>query len=321
MSNRTQGKRWCFTSFKPQDQLPKWVPELMDFMIFQREKAPDTGREHWQGFIVMKNKKTLPTVKRVLDDNEVHLETTRGSVQQNIDYCSKDDTCVDTSLRHEYGSRPAEHTAGLKHNLWEKLEEDVKAGKSYDEIINNNFKICVMNSNGVNRAIQHFSKPPARRTVVNLCIWGETGVGKTNWIYDTFNPDDVYFLGKHGWWDGYEGQKVVVYDDFYGNFKVSEMLNLLDIYRHQVQIKGGMTYIRPEFNILTSNDHPDDWYKNLPLNVKNALRRRLPNENIHHAQVQGDIPKLQDWNYTPLRPASDASDGPGNTDQAVVRTE
>lgn len=47
MPGQSKAKRYCFTSFK--DVEPNWNPAKMLFLVFQREIAPETKKEHWQG--------------------------------------------------------------------------------------------------------------------------------------------------------------------------------------------------------------------------------------------------------------------------------
>ena len=50
-------------------------------------------------------------------------------------------------------------------------------------------------------------------------------------------------------------------------------MRLLDGYKLQLPIKGGFTYARWRRVIITSNDHPDDWYKKYDLSHPQFNRR------------------------------------------------
>lgn len=293
-----QAKRWSFTSFKPEE--PIFNNDVMKYMRFQQEHSPATQRLHWQGWLALHNKMCMQPLKLLLQDNQIHLEICKGSVEQNEKYCTKDETCADPATRKCFGELPTDGT--LKQDLWKQLEEDVKAKKNIDDVLHDNFKLACMHGNHVLRMIHHFNKPPAKRKVTNLCIWGATGVGKTHWVYETWNADDVFIKNKSQWWDGYTGQKVIVYDDFYGNIKVGELLNLTDVYRVQVEVKGATVYLHNEFSIFTSNSDPREWYHGIPVEAQKALERRLPDSNIVHATQMGDIPSLGNWNYTSMEP-------------------
>lgn len=290
-------KRWCFTSFKV--EAPTFLEEFMEYLVFQQETSPQTGRLHWQGFVCFKTKIRMPAVKRLLGDNAAHLEVARGTVAENQAYCSKQESAV-PGTHAAFGTAPAERVAGLQQNKWVDLKNDIVGGKTVENVILDNFQLCTMHTKGVMQNMLLLRKPPARRRVANLCIYGSTGVGKTHWIHSNFDEDEIYIKDKTEWWDGYTGQKVIVFDDFYGEHKLGTMLNWMDIYRNQVPVKGGYIWLFNEYNIFTSNVHPDQWYHKATENrpdLRAAFVRRLPPSNVVHAQQQGDIPSLASWPY------------------------
>lgn len=64
----------------------------IQYMIYQREACPKTGRKHWQAYVEFKNRKTMNAIKKHFMDNTIHLEERRGSQRQAIDYCQKHDS-------------------------------------------------------------------------------------------------------------------------------------------------------------------------------------------------------------------------------------
>lgn len=109
-----------------------------------------------------------------------------------------------------------------------------------------------------------------------VVLVGATGVGKSHGIHARF--PDVYVCplpsvkGGQPWFDGYIGQKQVLFDDFYGQVTQSEMLTLCDKYRKQVQVKGGFTNWVPLQIFITSNDMPAMWW---PEGLLPAMERRI----------------------------------------------
>ena len=64
------------------------------------------------------------------------------------------------------------------------------------------------------------------------------------------------------WWNGYEGQDVVVLDDIRADFaKYHELLTLLDKYPHKVEIKGGYMQFNSPRIYITSPHTPREMYK------------------------------------------------------------
>lgn len=70
----------------------------------QKEKAPETGREHFQGYVALKSPMRLSGVKTLLGDDTAHLEPCKGSPLQSWEYCTKEDTRVDGPWT--YGDAP-----------------------------------------------------------------------------------------------------------------------------------------------------------------------------------------------------------------------
>lgn len=67
--------------------------DSVKYSVYQIERAPTTDRLHYQGYIVFNRPVRLPTVKRLLG-RTVHAEHSRGSLQQNRDYCTKEESRV-----------------------------------------------------------------------------------------------------------------------------------------------------------------------------------------------------------------------------------
>jgi len=65
------------------------IKEKFEYIIYGNETCPTTGKKHLQGYCHFKNGKSRSAVKKLFADNAIHLEVAKGSVAQNIKYCSK----------------------------------------------------------------------------------------------------------------------------------------------------------------------------------------------------------------------------------------
>lgn len=75
----------CFTSFAKEK--PKFHSTLT-YLVFQREKCPTTGKEHWQGFAQAKNQKaSFKAWQKAIGDPAAHCEKRWGTATQARDYC------------------------------------------------------------------------------------------------------------------------------------------------------------------------------------------------------------------------------------------
>ena len=119
-----------------------------------------------------------------------------------------------------------------------------------------------------------------------IVITGEPGYGKTHTVYAENNIDDIYKAeigdGSSGsiFWDNYNGESVILIDDFHNNFKLDYMLRLLDKYPMKLNIKGGYTWKCAKKIYITSNITLDKWYPNCPDIHRKALRRRITTERV-----------------------------------------
>ena len=93
------------------------------------------------------------------------------------------------------------------------------------------------------------------------CYWiiGKTGIGKSRWVRDNY-PSQFYNKPQSKWWDGYNGEKIVLLDDFdlRGDCLGHHLKIWADCYSFTAEIKGGT--IKPVFThfIITSQYSPAD---------------------------------------------------------------
>lgn len=104
-----QARRYCFTKWirdadehlfwsSKEDVSERLPHDLVRYCCWQIEVPGENHLAHVQGYFEFKKLTTLAGIKRLpLPGNwpEVHIEASRGSAQQNIDYCTKEDTRLD----------------------------------------------------------------------------------------------------------------------------------------------------------------------------------------------------------------------------------
>lgn len=92
-----------------------------------------------------------------------------------------------------------------------------------------------------------------------VVLWGKAGTGKTRAAFE----DGAFLVPKsenYKWWNGYEGQRTICLNDFYGDMKWTKFLDILDGYPMQVEVKGDMVHAEWTKVYITSNVHPSQWY-------------------------------------------------------------
>lgn len=89
VSKKMTSRNYCFTAWK-KPELEKLKKEHIKYLCFGIEKAPTTGKIHYQGYIEVKTPMRISGIKNMMCDNSVHLEKRMGTRDQAIDYCKKD---------------------------------------------------------------------------------------------------------------------------------------------------------------------------------------------------------------------------------------
>lgn len=240
---------------------PLFVPEEMLYLVFQKEKCPSSGREHYQTFVVFKARKRLTTVKRIMG-NSVHAEVARSDASTCIDYCTKTESRVEPPK--EFGERPLR-----KRKLMEMLKE-----LSVKEILEEEPKMWRSVRQLREAKLQLIS--PRTIPTETILLTGTTGTGKSRIcsLIAQYLGEAAWMDPELVWFDQFQGQALAIVDEFRG-CKPAMMLRLSDRYPLQLPIKGGFVQWTPSFMILTSNLTFNDIFGGEDMRTKDALKRRI----------------------------------------------
>ena len=261
---------WCFTinNYGPNEvsSLSFAVPSKAATYLIYGFEVGDYGTRHIQGYIEFSRRLRFAQVVAFLG-GRAHVERRLGTADQAAKYCKKDAVfCeageISVSKQGNRSDLDALHTSLLEK-------------RPLEDISNDHFGSFLKYQRGI--AAYRFANAP-KRTWETLVIvyWGRTGAGKSRAVHD--NATDLYCHPGGQWFDGYEGQKQVLFDDFGGSeFKLQYLLKLLDRYPMQVPIKGGFVQWAPKEVYITSNLDPDDWFRNANAEHVRAMFRRFTN--------------------------------------------
>lgn len=261
-------RNFVFTSYV--DELKIDTSNVV-YYVYQRERCPTTGKLHYQGYVELLKRRALSSVKQILGDNKVHIERRHGSQKQAIDYCKKEDTRYSDPV--EFGNPRKQGKRTDLDTAVDLIREGARIIDVADECPN----VMVRYSKGIKELKFHYDKRDTKefRKLTNTVIYGTPGSGKTKYVYDV--EADIFKLdaANNVWFDGYDGEKVLLIDDFYGWIKYGMLLNILDGYPLRLEIKGSFTWARWTKVYITSNVHPGDWYGSR--GFTDALKRRINN--------------------------------------------
>lgn len=121
----SRGKRWCFTINNYTEADIERLRGLdYEYLIFGKEEGEQEHTPHLQGFVVLKNRKTFNSVKKMIGE-QAHIELARGSNAEASDYCKKDGNFTELGeLPPERGRQGGEATK----RKWEDAFNAAKEG-------------------------------------------------------------------------------------------------------------------------------------------------------------------------------------------------
>lgn len=263
------------------------------YACLQLEVGDATGRMHVQGWISCTRSVRLGRLTALSPGT--HWEPRRGTRQEADEYCSKPDGRLFGPLRVGDGD-VVSAGRGRRTDILQFVEDARNSG--VDSALDERLHYIVRYPRGVeslrrNLIKKQWDQLPNFRKVSVYVHWGDAGVGKTKKVFQLAEQasEEVYRLFSYQpeWWDGYTGQKYILFDDFYGQIKLSRLLQLLDGYKLMVPVKGGHTYLTHEQIHITSNKHWHDWYEATGTNdyLFNALKRRVGGNVTEYKVLQG----------------------------------
>jgi len=299
-------KYWMFTTNNPtEEDVPPNVWPDVEYVVWQHEQG-EQGTEHLQGYVVFVGKKRLQWIKNNCCARS-HFEPRNGAHEQAVAYCTKEDSRI-------AGDGHGPWTWGSDANIPKKKGERTDLKRVYDKLTAGASEVEIMNDPDLfpvwaryYRAIERFellNQPKRNWITFTQVYWGTSGCGKTRRAHyeaslkaDGTVGEPYYVLrkpqGSAVYWDGYQGEKHIIIDEFYGWIPRTMMQVICDRYPAIIDTKGGARNFLATKIWITSNDEPKDWWNRIGLG---AMERRLTGEHgnvVHMTQPwapPGEVP-------------------------------
>lgn len=217
------------------------------------EIGDEENTYHTHLYFVCKNPKSFNTVKNFFP--EAHIEAAIGLSIQNKNYVFKEgnkyNKSIDTgkyiyldskgkqhsgihydSTNLEWGEMPVEKQGQRTDMLM--LFDMIKDGYSNVQIMDEN-PTYMLHLDKIEKARQNYRESIYRgQRRLNLhCtyIWGVTGAGKTRYVMDKYGDVNVYRVTDYNHpFDRYNGEKVLLFEEFRSSLRLSDMLSYIDVY-------------------------------------------------------------------------------------------
>lgn len=213
-----------------------------------------------------------------------HIEKVVGTSAENRAYILKDGKWKDTEKGttsipdsfEEFGECPDEHQG--KSREADKILELLKDGANNMEIIDavpSAFKVIdkVERTRSIMRDAQFAN---CWRDLEVTYIYGATGSGKTRSVMDAYGYQNCYRVTdyKHPF-DTYDGQDVIIFEEFRGGLKHGDMLNYLDGYPLLLPCRYFNRQACYTKVFIITNVSPDYQYSNVDSESRRAFFRRI----------------------------------------------
>lgn len=233
MSQRT--RRYCLTLNNPTDEEVVALMEVNPAQLKRGFVALEVGAEgtpHLQGFVHLRNAKTLTALKKMLGSNRYHIEKAMGTDFENWAYIMEDvEGKVKGDSLIEWGEAPLEEG---EPDAWDSILAMIEAGENNRSIVRKWPSIAIRCMTAIEkyRCEYEWAECRAWRDVKVTYISGPTGSGKTRSVLyreDGTVNTSVYRCtnGKHPF-DKYDGEETIVFEEFRSQYTCRDMLNWID---------------------------------------------------------------------------------------------
>lgn len=247
MENNTQSRKWALVINNPleagldhaaiREILYRFSPAYFCMV----DEIATTGTYHTHIFLFSPSPMRFSTVKNRF--STAHIEKAYGSAKANRAYILKEGHWADTDKAEtsvsgtfeEWGDLPAEKEEEAPEMF--KLIQDLRAGKSVMEIIEDNPKLAfrIREIETLRQAILEEKYSAENRALEVTYLYGASGTGKTRGIFEKHDRKSICRITDYGSrngvrFDAYHCQDVLVLEEFHSQIPISAMLNYLDIY-------------------------------------------------------------------------------------------
>jgi len=288
---RIHSKFWVFTSYT-YSTAEEWkqLPSGVTCLAWQEERCPTTDRLHLQGYIELIRDREVSWLRKHISMTAYwRKKVTLSTRLQAFTYTQKDESR--TQGPYCLGTPPTpSSTKGQRVDL-EAFRDACFKGMSERKLWSE-FTVQMAKYPRMYKSIAALARPKRSTDLEVVLIYGSTGVGKTRLVYEKWEDSDEFWRwavpNTTCWFDGYDGHKLCLLDDFAG--KASKMslvmlLQVLDRYPVLLPVKGSHIWWMPDAITITTNIHPREWYDYTNrIGQYMAIKRR-----IHHVIDMGII--------------------------------
>lgn len=204
----SRSRAFAFTLFRAEASLEDCRDELMrecKYVVFQKERCPTTGREHYQGYLFLEGHNGLSRntlLRRLPCLTSAHLESAKGSPRDNREYCTKEESRIEGPW--EFGDLPAVGRPKEKHclddavALLEECAYDLDVVARTSTVLYGKFfrQLEAIAARCQPKPQVDFSQPRPWQLEVQRLVESEPDSRSVNWYVDPVGGQDKTFMSK-----------------------------------------------------------------------------------------------------------------------------
>ncbi len=253
------------------------------------DETGEQGTPHTHVYAAFSNSVMFDTMQRRFYG--VHIEMAKGSHRENRDYVCKEGKWLDNAKHEtnhpetfeEWGELPPDKSKSESQAA--QILQMVKDGKSNLDIIDA-IPTAYAKVSYIDKLRQDLlndrHKDEWRKLEVTY-IWGDTAAGKTRSVMEKHGYSQVYRVTNYEHpFDGYQGEDVILFDEFRSSIKMSDMLVYLDGYPVKLPCRYADKQACFTKVYIVSNIPLDKQYPNVQMDEPESYAAFL--RRIHHQQ-------------------------------------
>lgn len=215
--------------------------EWVNYICFQ-EEVGEQGTPHIQGYIQCNSRKRFSQVNGILG-GRASLQESRGSDEDNYNYCSKDDSAVENTFQEFGERRQIARKRKAEDDDFESLISFIREGHTLREVIEKFPMMAVKNLSNIERIYHLYKRKPLfvfngpfKWSLPETFSWdktlilvGPSGIGKTEWAKTLIeNPLFVTHLDDLKRFDPNEHGGIIFDDMTFNHLPRTSAIHLVD---------------------------------------------------------------------------------------------
>ena len=231
---------------------------LFKYLIIGKEIG-ESGTPHLQGYGILLKQIRFNSFKKQFP--RFHIESRKGNHEQAAAYCKKDGDFI------EIGNPPKQ---GKRTDLLDAITTLKESG--IQAVAEDHPQTYVKYSRGLRDLSLMLEQPYEHKSVRGIWLYGPPGTGKSH-TARSWDPS-LYLKAQNKWFDGYNGQKIILLDDLDTPVLNHHLKIWSDKYACTGETKGGTIHLRHHLFVITSN-YPIEHFTDSDEAMTEALKRRF----------------------------------------------